>query len=48
MSKAVGWTPRAVVPAHLVRSALGYDRVLPDADVDLLATTAWTSFRPAA
>jgi hypothetical protein len=38
----------AIVPAHLLRSALGYDRVLPDADVDLLATTAWTSLRPAA
>jgi hypothetical protein len=38
----------AIVPAHLLRSALGYDRVLLDADVDLLATTAWTSLRPAA
>jgi Nuclease-related domain len=38
----------AVVPAHLLRSALGYDRVLSDADVALLATTAWTSLRPAA
>jgi hypothetical protein len=38
----------AIVPAHLLRSALGYDRVLSDADVDLLATTTWTSFRPAA
>jgi Nuclease-related domain len=38
----------AIVPAHLLRSALGYDRVLSDADVELLATTAWTSFRPAA
>jgi hypothetical protein len=38
----------AIVPAHLLRSALGYDRVLPDADVALLATTAWTSLRPAA
>ena len=38
----------AIVPAHLLRSALGYDRVLSDADVDLLATTAWTSLRPAA
>jgi hypothetical protein len=38
----------AIVPDHLLRSALGYDRVLSDADVELLATTAWTSFRPAA
>jgi hypothetical protein len=38
----------AVVPAHLLRSALGYDRVLSDADVDLLAATAWSSLRPAA
>jgi hypothetical protein len=38
----------AIVPAHLLRSALGYDRVLSDADVDLFAATAWTSLRPAA
>jgi hypothetical protein len=38
----------AIVPAHLLRGALGYDRVLSDADVELLATTAWTSLRPAA
>jgi hypothetical protein len=38
----------AVVPAHLLRAALGDDRVLSDADVQLLATTAWTSLRPAA
>ena len=38
----------AIVPARLLRSALGYDQVLSDADVDLLATTAWTSLRPAA
>jgi Nuclease-related domain len=38
----------AIVPAHLLRSALGYDRVLSDADVDLLTITAWTSLRPAA
>jgi hypothetical protein len=38
----------AIVPAYLLRSALGYDRVLSDADVELLATTAWTSLRPAA
>jgi Nuclease-related domain len=38
----------AIVPAPLLRSALGYDRVLSDADVALLATTAWSSLRPAA
>jgi hypothetical protein len=38
----------AIVPAPLLRGALGYDRVLWDADVALLATTAWTSLRPAA
>jgi Nuclease-related domain len=38
----------AIVPAYLLRSALGYDRVLSDADVELLAATAWTSLRPAA
>jgi hypothetical protein len=38
----------AVVPAHLLRGALGYDRVLSDAEVALLATTAWTSLLPAA
>jgi hypothetical protein len=38
----------AIVPAHLLRGALGYDRVLSDADVGLLATTACTSLRPAA
>jgi hypothetical protein len=38
----------AIVPAHLLRSSLGYDRVLSDADVALLATTARTSLRPAA
>jgi hypothetical protein len=37
----------AILPAHLLRSALGNDRVLSDADVELLAT-AWTSLRPAA
>jgi hypothetical protein len=30
----------AIAPAHLLRSALGYDRVLSDAEVELLATTA--------
>jgi tetratricopeptide (TPR) repeat protein len=38
----------AIMPAHLLRSALGYDRVLADADIALLATTARTSLRPAA
>jgi hypothetical protein len=38
----------AIVPAHLLRSALGYDRVLSDADVELLAITAWTRLHPAA
>jgi Nuclease-related domain len=38
----------AIVPAHLLRGALGYDRVLSDADVAMLATTAWTSLCPAA
>jgi Nuclease-related domain len=38
----------AIVPAHLLRSALGDDRVLSDAEVELLAATAVTSLRPAA
>jgi hypothetical protein len=38
----------AIVPAHLLRGALGNDRLLSDADVYLLATTALTSLRPAA
>jgi hypothetical protein len=38
----------AIVPAHLLRGALGYDRVLSDADVELLATTALARLRPAA
>jgi hypothetical protein len=38
----------AIVPAYLLRSALGQDRVLSDADVTVLATTAWSSLRPAA
>jgi hypothetical protein len=37
----------AIVPAHLLRGALGYERVLSDADVQHLASTAWTSLRPA-
>ena len=38
----------AIIPAQLFRSALGYDRVLSDADVERLAAAAWTSLRPAA
>jgi hypothetical protein len=37
----------AIVPARLLRGALGYDRVLSNADVTALATTVWTSLRPA-
>jgi hypothetical protein len=37
----------AIVPAYLLRSALGQDRVLSDADVDLLATTARLRLQPA-
>jgi Nuclease-related domain len=38
----------AVVPAALLRGALGFDRVLSDAGAALLATTARTSLQPAA
>ena len=38
----------AIVPAYLLRGALGHDRVLSGVDVDLLATTASTRLRPAA
>jgi hypothetical protein len=38
----------AIVPAHLLRSALGYERVLSDAEVQLLAAAAWSRLRPAA
>jgi hypothetical protein len=38
----------AIVPAHLLRAALGYDRMLSDAEVELLATTAWSRLHPAA
>ena len=38
----------AIVPAAQLRDALGDDRVLSDADVELLATTALTSLCPAA
>jgi hypothetical protein len=38
----------AIVPAQLLRSALGDDPVLSDADVELLATAARRTLRPAA
>jgi hypothetical protein len=38
----------AIVPASLLRRAPGYDRVRSDAEVELLATTAWTRLHPAA
>jgi hypothetical protein len=38
----------AIVPAHLLRSALGFDRVLSDAEVALLAAIARTRLHPAA
>jgi hypothetical protein len=38
----------AIVPASQLRSGLGYDRLLSDADVELLATTAWIRLHPAA
>jgi Nuclease-related domain len=38
----------AIIPAYLLRSTLGYDRLLSDGEVELLATTARTSLRPAA
>jgi hypothetical protein len=38
----------AIVPAHLLRGALGFDRVLSDAEVALLTTTAQANLRPAA
>jgi hypothetical protein len=49
-SMAVACMPRAwpsCLPS-LLRSGLGYDRLLSDADVELLATTAWTRLHPAA
>jgi len=36
------------VPAHLLRGALGFERVLSDAEMALLAATARASLRPAA
>jgi Nuclease-related domain len=38
----------AIVPANRLRDALGHDRVLSDADVELYAATARTRLRPAA
>jgi hypothetical protein len=38
----------AIVPAHLLRRALGDDRVLSDTGVALLAATARARLRPAA
>jgi hypothetical protein len=38
----------AIVPAQLLRGALGDDRVLSDAEVELLATAARRRLRPAA
>jgi Nuclease-related domain len=37
-----------IVPATVLRSALGFDRVLSDADVELYAATAKARLRPAA
>jgi nuclease-like protein len=37
----------AIVPAHLLRSALGQDQVLSDADVAVLAATGTTRLHPA-
>jgi hypothetical protein len=37
----------AIVPTHLLRDALGADRELSDADIAVLAATAWTKLRPA-
>ena len=39
----VGWK----LAGSRVRGALGYDRVLSDADVAVFAITAWSSLRPA-
>jgi hypothetical protein len=38
----------AIVPATLLRSALGFDRVLSDAEVELYAATAKARLGPAA
>jgi Nuclease-related domain len=37
----------AIVPANRLRSAVGYDQALSDADVDLIATLARMRLRPA-
>jgi nuclease-like protein len=37
----------AIVPTHMLRGALGYDRAL-SGEVELLATAAWTRLHPAA
>jgi hypothetical protein len=38
----------AIVPAALLRSALGYDQVLSEVDIERYAATARTRLRPAA
>jgi hypothetical protein len=38
----------AIVPATLLRSALGYDQVLSEVDVKRYAGTAWSRLLPAA
>jgi hypothetical protein len=38
----------AIVPAFLVRAALGYDQVLSEVDVKRYGGTAWSRLRPAA
>jgi len=38
----------AIVPATLLRSALGYDQVLSDADIERYAASARMRLRPAA
>jgi hypothetical protein len=38
----------AIVPANRLRDALGHDRVLSDADIELYATTAKVRLHPAA
>ena len=38
----------AIVPATLLRSALGYDRVLSDTDIERYAASARMRLRPAA
>ena len=38
----------AIVPATLLRSALGHDQVLLDTDIERYAATAWMRLRPIA